>query len=171
MRHIEPEELAIRPFELLDKQWALLVGGTGKPNPMTVSWGGFGTLWHKPTVTVYVRPTRFTYGLLNEHDEFTLNFLPESFREAVDLCGHKSGRDLDKWKASGLHPEPAESVSVPRVKEAELAFECRILARLDFDPKKFADETVHENYPKKDYHRIYWGEVLSLWAVDKYTRG
>ncbi len=165
MNRIEPAQLIVHPFEILDQQWALLVGGKDKPNPMTVSWGGFGTLWHKPTVTVYVRPTRFTYGLLNEHAEFTLNFLPEAYRKAVDLCGHKSGRDIDKWKAAELHPEASETVAVPRVKEAELAFECKVSAYQDFDPKRFLDDEIDENYPTKDYHRIYWGEVLSIWEA------
>ncbi len=163
MKRIEPAELRIRPFELLDQRWALLVAGKDRPNPMTVSWGGFGTLWHRPMVTVYVRPTRHTYLLLNEHAEFTLNVLPETFRKALELCGNKSGRDGDKWNTAELHPEASETVDVPRVKEAELVFECRMSAYQDFDPKRFLDDEIDENYPKKDYHRIYWGEVLSLW--------
>lgn len=131
---------------------------------MTVSWGGFGTLWNKPVVTVYVRPTRFTHGLLNESMEFTLNFLAERFRKAMDLCGTKSGRDVDKWEATGLHPLASETISVPRIEEARLSFECRVLAYHDFDPKRFVRPEVEENYPAKDYHRIYWGEVLCLWA-------
>ncbi|MFH1263021.1 MAG: flavin reductase family protein [Pseudomonadota bacterium] len=165
MRKIDPAELSVRPFHLLDEEWALLVSGKGSPNPMTVSWGGFGTLWNKPAVTVYVRPTRYTYGLLNESEEFTLNFLPESFREKLDLCGSTSGRDSDKWKAAGLNPERSETIAVPHIREARLSFECRVMAYQDFDPGKFIAHEVAGIYPAKDYHRIYWGEVTCIWGT------
>ena len=45
-----------------DKEWALLTAGdSSKFNTMTISWGGFGTLWHKPVITVYVRKNRFIF--------------------------------------------------------------------------------------------------------------
>ena len=100
MQRIDPAHLTLRPFEILDVEWALLVAGSERPNPMTVSWGGLGTLWNRPVATVYVRPTRHTFSLLEAEPSFTLNFLPEPFRGALDLCGSRSGRDLDKWKAA-----------------------------------------------------------------------
>jgi flavin reductase (DIM6/NTAB) family NADH-FMN oxidoreductase RutF len=163
MNRIDIPSWTTRPFRILDQEWALLVSGIAKPNPMTVSWGGFGTLWHKPVVTVYVRPTRHTYTLLNESNEFTLNFLGENYREAMDLCGRKSGREIDKWKATGLRPE-AGTLSVPRISEAHLSIDGRVLAHQDFDPAKFVDPGIEGNYPAKDYHRIYWGEVVALWG-------
>ena len=48
MKRVAVEDLSFRPFHLLDREWALLVAGSGRPNPMTVSWGGFGTLWNRP---------------------------------------------------------------------------------------------------------------------------
>ena len=43
-------------FAQFDKKWALLSAGTKeKHNTMTISWGGMGTLWGKPVVTVYVK--------------------------------------------------------------------------------------------------------------------
>lgn len=166
MRRIRPEELLVRPFDLLDREWALLVGGTAPPNPMTVSWGGFGTLWHRPMVTIYVRPTRHTFSLLEAQPAFTLNFLPPEFRPALEVCGKRSGRETDKWQATGLHPHPSAEVAVPRVAEARLAFECRALAWQDFDPEQFLDRTLEENYPLRDYHRLFFGEVLALWSAD-----
>lgn len=161
MRRIDPKKLSLEPFSLLDDQWALLVGGVERPNPMTVSWGGFGTLWNRPVVTVYVRPTRHTFGLLAKDAEFTLNFLPEQQREALDLCGSTSGRDTDKWAEAGLTPEPSVTGRVPRVAGARLAFECRILAHLDFDPKRFLERSINDLYPKSDVHRAFFGEVLA----------
>ncbi|HLE60981.1 MAG TPA: flavin reductase, partial [Thermoanaerobaculaceae bacterium] len=111
----------MKPFTILDQQWALLVAGSERPNPMTVSWGGLGTLWDRPVATVYVRPTRFTFSLLEAEPFFTLNFLSEPYRAALDLCGSTSGRTTDKWRAATLGRVPGETVPVPRVAEAELA--------------------------------------------------
>ena len=169
MRRVDPTELVVRPFELLDLEWALLVAGKDRPNPMTVSWGGLGTLWQRPVVTVFVRPTRHTYSLLDAHPEFTLNFLPGDRRDALDLCGTRSGRDLDKWKAAGLGKLPAEQVAVPRVDGADLTLECRVLSTLDLDPSRFLDPEIEELYPERDYHRVFFGEVLAAWASERFT--
>jgi flavin reductase (DIM6/NTAB) family NADH-FMN oxidoreductase RutF len=164
MHRIDPAELTVKPFQLLDKEWALLVGGVDRPNPMTVSWGGLGTLWNRPVVTVYVRPTRHTFGLLNEHPEFTLNFLPAGRRPALELCGSRSGRDLDKWAVAGLSAERSEVVAVPRVAGSRLAFECRVLSTLEVDPAHFLDPTIDKLYADKDYHRVFLGEVVAAWC-------
>lgn len=171
MHKIDPAELALRPFFTLDKEWALLVGGRERPNPMTVSWGALGTLWMKPVATVYVRPTRHTFGLLAEHPEFTLNFMPHERRKAMELCGSKSGRDLDKWAAAGLAPEPSEAVAVPRVAGSRLSLECRVLGTFDFDPARFVDPSVDDLYPAKDYHRVFLGHVVAAWVSDAATLG
>ena len=168
-KRVESQSLVLRPFHLLDQEWALLVGGPEHPNPMTVSWGGLGTLWNRPVATVYVRPTRFTFGLLEKDAEFTLNVLPASMKSVLDLCGTRSGRDLDKWEAAGIWPEPSERVAVPRVKGAELSLECRVIATFEVDPARFLDRSIEELYPLRDYHRAFVGEVLAAWATDRFT--
>ena len=168
MRRVSPEELFVKPFTMLDRQWALLVAGGSRPNPMTVSWGGFGTVWNRPVATVYVRPTRFTFGLLEAEPAFTLNFLPERYRAALDLCGAVSGRDLDKWQATGLGKLRSATVPVPRVEEAELALECCVLATLEVDAQRFLEPAIAELYPRNDYHRAFLGEVLAAWADEAF---
>lgn len=165
MHQLAPADLELRPFQVLDRDWALLVAGHERPNPMTVSWGGFGTLWNRPVVTVYVRPTRFTYGLLDEHPEFTLNWLPPDMRKALDLCGSRSGRDTDKWSAAGLTPTPSEVVAVPRIAGATMVLEARVLASFDLDPDRFFDPAIDSLYPKRDYHRAYVGGVVAAWRA------
>ncbi len=165
MQKLQLSELEVHPFTVLDNDWALLVAGSDHPNPMTVSWGGMGTLWHKPTVTIYVRPTRHTFKLLNDHPEFTLNFLSKEFKGAMEACGSQSGRDIDKWTETGLTTEPSDVVSVPRVKEAQLVFECRTMAYQDLDPDQFLSKDVNDEYPMKDYHRVYWGQVECAWKA------
>jgi flavin reductase (DIM6/NTAB) family NADH-FMN oxidoreductase RutF len=165
MNEIDLKHLSLRPFQLLDDEWALLVSGIERPNPMTVSWGGFGTLWNRPTATVYVRPTRHTFTCLEQSAEFTLNFLPRSERRALDVCGELSGRDHDKWHLASIEPEPAARVRTPRVAGATLVLECRVMASFDFLPERFLDPSLSDMYPIRDYHRVFLGEVLGVWTA------
>ncbi len=168
MRRVDPYELKIKPFHLLDKEWALLVGGTAPPNLMTVSWGGFGTLWNLPVATIYVRPSRYTFLLLEREPEFSLNFMPAARRSALELCGTRSGRDLDKWEAAGLTKAPGEEITVPHVGDADLVLECRVVGTLDLDPGKFLNPEIEQLYSEKDYHRAYLGEVVGALASDRF---
>jgi len=165
MRPVAVEELLIPPFEILDRRWALLVAGREHPNPMTVSWGAFGTLWNLPVATVFVRPTRYTFGLLERDPFFTLNFLPPEHRPALQLCGSRSGRDCDKWAATGLNTAPSGEIPVPRVAQATLSLECRVLAVTDLQPGGFLDGEIERHYPDRDYHRVYFGHVLGAWQA------
>jgi flavin reductase (DIM6/NTAB) family NADH-FMN oxidoreductase RutF len=164
MRRIAVAELATKPFQILDRDWALLVSGHDKPNPMTVSWGGFGTLWNLPIVTVYVRPTRYTYGLIESCGEFTLNFMPEDRKSVHDVCGSASGRTVDKWTAARLGKATSEHVKVPRVDGAVLAFECRVAGTADVKPEQIHDKSLLGLYHSGDYHRIYFGHVLGIFT-------
>ena len=57
-------------FAQFDKKWAqLCAGNKERHNTMTISWGGMGTLWGKPVVTVYVKLCRYTYGFMNEKSD------------------------------------------------------------------------------------------------------
>ena len=96
-KEIKPEELEFNPFRLIGKDWMLITAGTEeKFNTMTASWGSVGILWNKPAVTIYVRPTRYTYEFVEKYDEFTISFFSEEYRSALNFCGSKSGRDYDK---------------------------------------------------------------------------
>ena len=92
LKRISPNELTLRPFYTLDKQWALLTAGDrARFNTMTVSWGGLGTLWNKPVATVYVRPQRYTYEFTERNEYFTLSFFGGNFMDDLQYLGSHSG--------------------------------------------------------------------------------
>lgn len=148
-------------FSLYDKKWGLLCAGTmAEHNAMTISWGGMGTLWGKPVVTVYVRPNRHTYGFMEDSEYFTVGFLKEEFRKAHGIMGSKSGRDMDKDKESGLTPQPAgDSVMY---KEAEVTLLCRKIYCQDLDVNAFPEEVREKYYGSEPAHRMYVGEVVDI---------
>ncbi|MBP1758311.1 MAG: hypothetical protein H6Q61_560 [Firmicutes bacterium] len=156
---IKPKELTQNVFSLLDDQWALIAAGTKDHcNAMTASWGGMGVLFHKNVVTIYVRPQRYTYEILEQHAEFTLSFFDPSYRSVLTMFGTKSGREMDKIKESGLTLLMAGE-EAPYFGEAELVLSCRKLYQQDLNPEGFVEPFIHEFYEKQDYHRMYIGEI------------
>ncbi len=158
------EKLQVKSHSLWDDQWFLLTCGDFQKrhfNTMTVSWGSLGTMWNKPFAMVVVRPTRYTYQFMEQYETFTLCAFPEPYRKALNLLGSKSGRDGDKIAESGLTPEAATVVYAPCFAEAELVLECRKIYWDDYDPAHFLDPAIDRLY-RKDYHRIYFGEILAV---------
>ena len=164
-------ELLVKPHFLLDIQWLLLTSGDFEKsdfNAMTIGWGSLGTMWGKPFAQVVVRPTRYTYEFLERYDTFTLCAFPKAYREALTLLGTKSGRDGDKLSETGLTPIASKHVAAPAFDEAELIFECKKIYWDDLKPALFQDPRIEDKYPEKDYHRIYFGEVLSIQGEEHY---
>ncbi|MEI8049221.1 MAG: flavin reductase [Bacteroidota bacterium] len=160
---IEPQDINQNPFKLIDDDWFLLSAGNLETfNTMTASWGGMGVLWNKPVVFCFVRPQRYTYKFMESNELFTMSFFSESHREALNLCGKASGRQTDKMKATGLKPIESPGGSV-FYEQARLMLECRKLYFSDIDPAHFLLDKINANYPKKDYHRMYIGEIISCY--------
>ena len=152
-------------FQLWDKHWLLLTCGDFAKkdyNTMTVAWGSFGVMWGKPFAQVVVRPTRYTFEFMQKYDTFTLCGFSRQYKKALSLLGSRSGRDGDKIAASGLTPTAAMQVESPIFEEATLIIECRKIYWQDFNPQHFLDAGIDDNYPRKDYHRMYYGEIIDL---------
>lgn len=171
------QNIAIGDFafdpSIIREQWLLLTAGEfapGKFNSMTISWGSVGEIWNKAFFQVVVRPTRYTRGFMEKNVGFTLCVFPTANKPALSLLGSKSGRDGDKILESGLTPIPSSLVTAPGYDEAELIVECRKIYWQDLDPSHFLDPAIEMNYAQKDYHRAYFGEILSVSGTDKYRR-
>ncbi|HOP08452.1 MAG TPA: flavin reductase [candidate division Zixibacteria bacterium] len=156
---IKPTDIPDNVFKLIGRDWMLVTAGTiDKYNTMTASWGGFGHLWNRDICWCVVRPQRYTFGFMEQADRFTLSFFTEEYRDALKFCGTKSGRDHDKATETGLTPFSTESGAVS-FEQARLVLECRKDYIQDLDPRGFLDPKIHSEYPNKDYHRMYLGEI------------
>lgn len=167
---ITVSDLSFNPFTRLNNDWALVTvtdPDTGKTNTMTVSWGGVGVLWGKNVVTIYIRPQRYTHEFLGKTDHFTLSFYnmnAKGMREALTLCGRKSGRDIDKIAEAGLHLTGEKEY--PWFEESELVFCCKTLYRSTFKPELMADDVNASVYPTKDYHDVYIASIEKIIKKD-----
>ena len=100
-------------------------GTVEKPNVFTVAWAGT-VCTHPPMISISVRPGRFSYPLIKESGEFVLNLPSASMARAVDFCGVKSGREVDKFALCGLTAVPAAGVSAPAVEDCPVRFSCKV---------------------------------------------
>lgn len=142
-----------------------VAGPEGRANAMTIGWAQLGILWGLPVLSVFVRPSRYTYGLLEEAMDFTVNVPDRGMEEVVEFCGRVSGRDHDKLAERGLTAAPARRTRSPILAECLLHYECRVVQRADILPEAMTSDAVQSFYPQGDYHRVYFGEVLAVYGV------
>ena len=162
-REIKPELMTDNPFKLIGTDWMLITAGTPESfNTMTASWGGLGVLWERKVATCYIRPTRHTFGFIEQATQFTLSFFDEKLRKALTYCGTHSGWDTDKVKGAGLTPVKEEGFVY--FGEARLVLACRKIYSQDILPERFLDQKIDALYPQKDYHRMYIGEIVKFLA-------
>ena len=147
-RSVPYDSLSLNPFTKIGKEWALLTAGDEN---------GFNTM----SVTVYIRPQRYTKEFVDTRDTFTLSFYPAEKKDALSYLGKVSGRDEDKVKKVGF--TPAFTNGNAYFEEAELVLVCRKMSRTPLRPEQFLDETVDGRwYPNKDYHEMYIAEVIDV---------
>ncbi|HUX53621.1 MAG TPA: flavin reductase family protein [Williamwhitmania sp.] len=158
-------ELKENPFKILDKDWMLITARKGDAvNTMTASWGGFGILWNKPVAFVVIRPQRYTFKFVESAERFSLSFFQEEYRDALKLCGSKSGRDINKIKLANLHQLDLPS-GVPAFSEARLIMDCRKLYFNDLVSSNFIEQSIPKSvYQSNDFHRLYIAEIETCWV-------
>ncbi|HTX88264.1 MAG TPA: flavin reductase family protein [Bacteroidales bacterium] len=152
-------------MERLQGDGILLVAGD-PPNPMTIGWATIGTIWHRPVMTVLVRPTRYTFHLMEEASDFSVCVLPDKFEKHLAFCGTKSGKDHDKIKVCGFTLKPGKMISTPYIAESGYHFECRTIHRHKLDPDRLDESISKRFYPKKDFHTVYYGEIVGAFGRD-----
>ena len=160
-------------FNLWGKQWMLLTAGdieNDSFNCMTVAWGSIGVMWNKPVVQVVFRPTRYTYEFMDKYDTFTLSAFGEEYRKDLSHLGRVSGKDEKKLQKTALTVIPSIKIKCPSYAEAELVIECRKIYSTRFNPDEFIDPSIKESYPEKDYHMVYFGEILHIDGTGKFLK-
>ena len=147
-------------------------------NTMVIGWGHIGIEWGKPIFVAYVRESRYTKTMVENHGEFTVNVpLGEVDCEIIRICGTKSGRDMDKIKALNLHLEDANAVDVPGIQEFPLTLECKVIYKQKQDLSAVPSDVLKRYYPEtdgvtyagetRDFHYAYYGEILDAYLIEE----
>ena len=156
------DSLVLNPFTKIGNEWMLITSGDMENwNTMTASWGGLGVIWRRNVSYVFVRYSRYTYEFMERNSTFSLSFFPDKYKEALSVCGSKSGRDIDKASETGLVPFSASENTVS-FNQAELVLVCKKLYAGGINPEDFIDSSITDNYKTKDYHKMYIGEITKV---------
>lgn len=142
-----------KPGNMLNPVPAVMVSVTdkeGKSNIITVAWAGT-VCTNPPMVSISVRPSRYSYQILEETGEFVINLTNKSLVKACDYCGVVSGRDVDKFAKTGLTPIPMEHVHAMGIDESPVNMECKITEKRELGS-----------------HTMFIAEVVGVTVDDRY---
>ena len=151
--------------EIGNRSAILTAGGYNDFNGMTVSWGGVGVLWNMNVAFVFVRKSRHTYKFTEKYDSFTLSFLPKQYQEAYKIFGTLSGKDIDKFEKTGLHPSFEPDFNGYFIAEADYVFRLKKLCAIPFE--EYQDQ-ISSFYPNGDYHTVYICKIVDLLVEEEY---
>lgn len=142
-----------KPGNMLYPLPAVLVSvtdGKGHDNIITVAWAGT-VCTNPPMVAISVRPERFSYPMIRETGEFVINLTTEELSFAVDYCGVRSGREVEKFQEMHLTKEKASCVKAPMIGESPVSIECKVV-----EVKELGS------------HHMFLAKVVSVHADEKY---
>ena len=98
---------------------------TRVPNIITIAWCGVVSS-DPASLSVSIRPSRYSHRLIKETGDFVINIPTTSMLKEVDICGIRSGRDTDKFKACSFTSIPSKKILSPMIKECPVNIECRL---------------------------------------------
>jgi len=165
----------VETFGFIDETHELMRGGglllvtegrEGKPNAMTIGWGLVGTMWRQPMFVVAVRLSRHTYRLLEESKRFTVCLPAKGMEETLEVCGTRSGRDMDKFKELGLTARRGIEVDAPYIDECPVHYECEVVYQTELKPGQLNKTLEADAYPTGNYHVMYFGHIKGVYAEE-----
>ena len=165
MKNCDPLAISETLTTRIKKGAFLTVKAGDSMNTMTIGWCLVGFIWQRPVFMVAVRDSRHTFSIMEKASDFTVTFPMGDMKDALMFCGSKSRRDLDKFKACNLIPVAAQQTLSPVLQVPGIHLECRICFKAPMDPA-YLDVALHDLYPAKDYHTLYFGEIASCYETD-----
>lgn len=166
MKQVDYIAVAARAMTRIREGAFLTVKSGEALNTMTIGWATIGCVWSKPIMMVAVRLTRHTFTLIETADDFTVSIPSSDMEEELTFCGTKSGRDYDKFKACNLQLVASQKAITPVIKVPGLHYECKIVYKSAVDPTHLSQAYDEVIYPAKDYHTLYFGEILDCYEID-----
>ncbi len=121
-----------------------------KANIITVAWAAT-VCSTPPMVSISVRKERYSYDIIKETGEYVINLTTKDLAYATDLCGVKSGREIDKFKEARLTEQPSQVIKAPGIAESPVNIECKVT-----DIKELGS------------HSMFIAEVVNVQVDDKY---
>ena len=166
MRDVDYMSVAEDSIKKIKEGAFLTVKSEKALNTMTIGWATFGFIWRKPIMMVAVRSSRHTFGIIEAAKDFTVTVPAGDMRKEIAFCGSKSGRNVDKFKTCNLETIDGCQVASPTIKTRGRHYECKIIYKSAMNPTYLDKDYDSSLYPQKDYHTLYFGEILACYETD-----
>ncbi len=169
----DKEEITGKAGILSFPGFPIVIGCIGK-NLITLAAISMVSFYDPPLIMIGIVPERYSYDLIKEVQDFSVNIPSTEIIEAVKYCGRVSGRDVeDKFKESGLTQVKPSKISSLLIKECPVNLECKLVKTLDVGGSHvwFIGEVVTA-HRRKEYSRsqafMFWpGEYRYVGDVIK----
>ena len=123
------------------------------PNLITIAWTGV-VCSKPPMLSISIRKSRFSHELISKTGEFTVNLIGQDLCEAMDYCGVKSGRDVDKFAEMKLTAIPAPGLKIaPAVAQAPAFLSCKVKQVIELGS-----------------HDLFLADIIQVSVADRYFR-
>ena len=86
-----------------------------------------------PRLAIAVRPTRYTYSLIQQTREFVVNIPTPEQAALTDYIGVVTGREEDKIAIANLRLAPALKVRTPLLADCPVNIECAVERQVELD--------------------------------------
>lgn len=136
--------------------------GDDRSNVMTIGWATIGIIWGLPMMVTLVRPSRYTYKFIEESGVFTVNVPTPEMSDYVAMCGTRSGREADKLAQVAV--SMAQTIDCVTLDQCSLVYECKVVHWNDVVPDHLLPEVRERAYGRGDFHRLYYGQILGVFA-------
>lgn len=133
----------------------------GRTNIMTIGWAQAGVTWGLPVMSVLVRHSRHTHGLLENAAHFSVCVPPPgAMTKALAFCGSKSGREYDKARACSLPLKAGAVKDIKYIEGSRLVYQCEILGGAELEAGKLSEAVRAQYYGSGDMHTLYFGKII-----------
>ncbi len=103
-----------------------------------------------PMVACAIGKNMYSCELIRQTGEFVINVPTQDMNRQIYYCGSHSGRDVDKFRETGLTPQSARHVGAPVIGECVAHMECRVRQTVDTGDKCLFIATVVDAYADED---------------------
>jgi len=83
-----------------------------------------------PIIAICIRPSRHSYKMIKETKQFVVNIPSANLAKHATFCGTVSGKDVDKFKETGLKASRAKKVKAPIIEECMGHIECQVIREI-----------------------------------------
>ena len=128
------------------------VGKGEKANLITLAYVGKMCM-NPPIIAIGINKKRYSFNLIEQHGEFVINYPRKDQMRAMDYCGTRTGKNVNKWIELGLTKQKASIVDVPLIKEFPWNMECKVVNKLVLGS-----------------HTCYLGEVVAVHCEKDYLK-